>query len=75
VVPFRLFGFGPYATVLEGLEYVSDQQALLPHPIITDWIRDQARDCFAQIGIDFLTGEPTETAEKRLPEIPVLSSR
>ena len=75
VVPFRLFGFGPYATVLEGLKYVSDQQALLPHPIITDWIRDQARDCFAQIGIDSLTAEPTETAEKRLPEIPVLSPR
>ena len=75
VVPFRLFGFGPYATVLKGLKYVSDQQALLPHRIITDWIRDQARDCFAQIGIDSLTGEPTETAEKRLPEIPVLSFR
>ncbi len=75
VVPFRLFGFGPYATVLEGLKYVSDQQALLPHPIITDWIRDQARDCFAQIGIDSLTGEPTETAEKHLPEMLVLSFR
>ena len=75
VVPFRLFGFGPYATVLEGLKYVSDQQALLPHPIITDWIRDQARDCFAQIGIDSLTAEPTETAEKHLPEMPVLSFR
>ena len=75
VVPFRLFGFGPYATVLEGLEYMSDQQALLPHPIITDWIRDQARDCFAQIGIDSLTAEPTETAEKHLPEMPVLSFR
>ncbi len=80
VVPFRLFGFGPYATVLDGLEYVSDQRALLPHPIITDWIREQAKDCMARIGIDSLTGEPTEaaeteTAEKRLQEIPGMSSR
>lgn len=42
VIPFRLFGFGPYAEVLEGLEYESDGMGLLPHPRITDWIRDQA---------------------------------
>ena len=70
VVPFRLFGFGPYATVLEGLKYVSDGRALLPHPIITDWVREQAEDCFAQMGINQLTQEPTETVEKLVPKIP-----
>ena len=64
VIPFRVFGFGPYATVLEGLEYVSDGRALLPHPLIADWIRDQAEDCFRQMGIDPLTGEPKETASR-----------
>ena len=58
VVPFRLFGFGPYAEVLEGLEYVSDGRGLLPHPIIADWIREQALDCFGRMGIDHLTEEP-----------------
>jgi sirohydrochlorin ferrochelatase len=41
VVPFRLFGFGPYHEVLEGLSYVSDGNGLLPHPIITAWIKEQ----------------------------------
>ena len=39
VVPFRLSGFGPYAEVLDGLEYEADGPGLLPHPAITDWIR------------------------------------
>ncbi|MDX1393032.1 MAG: CbiX/SirB N-terminal domain-containing protein [Gemmatimonadota bacterium] len=38
VVPFRLSGFGPYADVLEGLDYVADGLGLLPHPAIPDWI-------------------------------------
>jgi sirohydrochlorin ferrochelatase len=63
VVPFRVFGFGPYAEVLEGLEYRSDGRGLLPHPIIADWIREQANDCFKRMGIDHLTEEPNETAE------------
>ena len=42
VVPFRLAGFGPYAEVLEGLEYRSNELGLLPHDAITDWIRRQA---------------------------------
>ncbi|MGH7495596.1 MAG: sirohydrochlorin chelatase [bacterium] len=50
VVPFRLFGFGPYAKVLEGLQYVSDEKGLLPHPIIADWMRSQAETCIRQAG-------------------------
>lgn len=42
VIPFRVQGFGPYAKVLEGLEYVSDGQGLIPHPSVTEWIEHQA---------------------------------
>lgn len=41
VVPFRVQGFGPYAKVLEGLDYVSDGQGLIPHPGVTQWIAHQ----------------------------------
>lgn len=42
VVPFRVHGFGPYAEVLEGLDYVSDGTGLVPHSGVTEWIRTQA---------------------------------
>jgi sirohydrochlorin cobaltochelatase len=42
VIPFRLSGFGPYAEVLAGQEYVADQRGLLPHVNITGWITRQA---------------------------------
>lgn len=41
IIPFRVQGFGPYAKVLEGLDYVSDGQGLIPHPSITQWIAHQ----------------------------------
>jgi hypothetical protein len=41
VIPFRVQGFGPYAEVLKGLEYVSDGQGLVPHPEVTRWIESQ----------------------------------
>lgn len=41
VVPFRLEGFGPYASVLDGLDYASDGVGLLPHPNVTQWIERQ----------------------------------
>ncbi|MEE8348275.1 MAG: hypothetical protein V3R94_01805 [Acidobacteriota bacterium] len=63
VVPFRVFGFGPYSEVLEGLEYVSDGRALLPHPIIADWIMAQAEGCFGRLEIDHLTTESKEAVE------------
>lgn len=43
VVPFRVAGFGPYARVLEGLEYASDGQGFCPHPLMTEWIDRTAR--------------------------------
>lgn len=41
VVPFRVQGFGPYAEVFDGLDYVSDQQGLIPHANVTQWIEQQ----------------------------------
>ena len=42
VLPMRLSGFGPYAEVLDGLDYRSDGIGLLPHRAVTDWLRRQA---------------------------------
>ncbi len=38
VIPVRLFGFGPYASVLNDLTYQSQGLGLLPHPLIEKWI-------------------------------------
>lgn len=48
VVPFRVSGFGPYRKVLEGLEYVADEQGFCPHPNMTRWLEQTAAACFAQ---------------------------
>ncbi len=47
VIPFRLQGFGPYAEVLEGLNYVSDGHGLIPHPNVTRWIEDEIKGLLA----------------------------
>lgn len=41
VLPFRVQGFGPYARVLEGLDYVSDGKGLIPHDEVGKWIERQ----------------------------------
>ncbi len=38
VVPFRLFGAGPYEQVLQGLDYL-ESPGLVPHAVVTDWVR------------------------------------
>lgn len=43
VIPYRVQGFGPYARILVGLDYVSDGQGLLPHPNVTMWIERQIK--------------------------------
>ncbi len=50
VVPFRVFGFGPYGKVLEGLDYRAEGKGLLPHRNVTRWLQEQARDCFLRAG-------------------------
>lgn len=42
VIPYRVQGFGPYAEVLEGLDYVADGRGLVPHAQVTRWVRHQA---------------------------------
>lgn len=44
VVPFRVQGFGPYAKVLEGLEYASDGKGLIPSIQVEQWVRRQIED-------------------------------
>jgi hypothetical protein len=56
VIPFRLFGFGPYAKVLDGLTYVADERGLLPDPAITAWIRRQADVLMQELAL--LPGQP-----------------
>lgn len=41
VLPFRVQGFGPYAKVLTGLDYISDGKGLIPHPEVGAWIERQ----------------------------------
>ena len=50
VVPFRVYGFGPYESVLEGLSYRSDGRGLLPHPSVTEWLMKEASRCFHKQG-------------------------
>lgn len=50
VVPFRLFGFGRYAEVLSGLEYVP-ADGLLPHDLVSEWVAQSAADLFCAQGI------------------------
>ncbi|MBI5597560.1 MAG: hypothetical protein HY928_15830 [Elusimicrobia bacterium] len=39
VVPYRLFGFGPQAGALAGLDIVSDDKGLLPDPLVGEWLK------------------------------------
>lgn len=43
IIPFRLFGFGPYDEVFNGLHYRADSTGFLPDPRITNWIMQQYR--------------------------------
>lgn len=58
VIPFRIAGFGPYAEILNGLDYVSDGRGFCPHPNMTSWIAQTAQACFTQ-------QERAATAEER----------
>ncbi len=50
VVPFRVYGFGPYESVLEGLSYRADGRGLLPHASVTEWLIREASRCFRKQG-------------------------
>ncbi len=44
VVPYRVMGFGPYHSVLAGLDYRADETGLLPHSNVNLWLMNQARE-------------------------------
>lgn len=50
VIPYRVSGFGPYARVLDGLDYIGTE-GLLPHPLVTDWIADRATESLCAAGL------------------------
>lgn len=50
VIPFRVFGFGPYREILKGLSYVADELGMLPHPNVTEWIKTEAVHCCLRAG-------------------------
>ena len=49
VLPYRLSGFGPYAEVLKGLDYVP-ADGLLPHEAISRWIERTAAGVACESG-------------------------
>ena len=49
IIPFRLFGFGPYSEVFDGLTYRADSLGFLPDHRITDWIEDQYKRTKARL--------------------------
>jgi hypothetical protein len=57
VVPVRLSGFGPYAEVLEGLEYARGD-ALLPHAEMSTWLRRTAETIARENGWGELATSP-----------------
>lgn len=44
VIPYRVAGFGPYASVLKDLAYVSDGKGLIPSPGVEQWVRRQVEE-------------------------------
>ncbi|WP_419941461.1 sirohydrochlorin chelatase [Candidatus Palauibacter sp.] len=50
VIPYRVSGFGPYAEVLDGLEYVATE-GFLSHDLVTQWIADRATAAFCSAGL------------------------
>lgn len=66
VIPYRVSGFGPYADVLEGLEYVATE-GFLPHPLITDWIAATATARLCSAGLVSPLGPCGTAAGGRAP--------
>ena len=50
VIPYRVFGFGPYAEVLEGLDYIG-AEGLLPHRLVGDWVAARSSAVFCAAGL------------------------
>ena len=50
VIPYRVYGFGPYAEVLDGVDYIRTD-GLLPHRLVGDWIAARASAVFCKAGL------------------------
>jgi hypothetical protein len=50
VIPYRLSGFGRGASLLKGLEIVSDGKGLLPDPAVGDWLVERAEATISRAG-------------------------
>lgn len=50
VIPYRLFGFGPQAASLAGLDIVTDDKGLLPDPLVGDWLVREADALIKEAG-------------------------
>lgn len=59
VIPYRVYGFGPYAEVLDGVDYVRTD-GLLPHRLVGDWVAARASAVFCEAGL-VSTLEPCPT--------------
>lgn len=51
VIPYRVFGFGPYAGTLEGLDYRADGRGLVPHPAVTRWVQNQVTELLGEFEV------------------------
>lgn len=69
IVPVRLFGFGPYREVLDGLEYVTNEVGLLPHPLVVDWVRERAVRQFCENGWPHPLGDCREWGSTTDPAV------
>lgn len=68
VIPVRLSGFGPYATVLEGLAYRAGD-GLLPHEGISGWVLETANGVSCASGWGPLTEScPRVVADSQVSE-------
>jgi len=62
VIPFRVAGFGPYARVLGGYDYVADGRGFCPHPDMTVWLDQTAQECLPALP-DTNLGEQDKTSK------------
>ena len=66
VIPYRVSGFGPYARILEGLEYTATD-GFLPHPLMSEWIAAMATERFCETGGVSPLGPCPAASGKRIP--------
>ncbi len=64
VISNRLYGSGPYRRLLGNLEFVMNDQGLVPHPLMTRWLREGIERLLPGL---LRAQEPGEEASLELP--------